>query len=142
MRHVSSCLATHTIVAMSDRLSLIHLPAVGLALGIIIGLTGVGGSSLMPNVLVGELGIPNAVAVRSDLPFPPGPVSIDALAHRPIGSIANRLLAVLIASSLAGTAHAVARFINSSPILKSITKTSELHWFLPALCISPKKYDY
>jgi uncharacterized protein len=42
---------------------------VGLAVGLIVGLTGVGGGSLMTPILTGPFGIPPAIAVGTDLVF-------------------------------------------------------------------------
>ena len=94
---------------MSELFSLIHLPAIGFAIGIIIGLTGVGGGSLMTPILVGGLGIPPAIAVGTDLLFASITKSFGAVAHWRIGNVAKRLLVVLIASSLTGAACVLCR---------------------------------
>ncbi len=119
---VSSLDAAHSIVCMSELFPLIHLPAIGFAIGIIIGLTGVGGGSLMTPILVGGLGIPPAIAVGTDLLFASITKSFGAVAHWRIGNVAKRLLAVLIASSLTGAALAFALIHQLQPNIEALNK--------------------
>ena len=107
---------------MSELFSLIHLPAIGFAIGIIIGLTGVGGGSLMTPILVGGLGIPPAIAVGTDLLFASITKSFGAVAHWRIGNVAKRLLVVLIASSLTGAALAFALIHELQPNVEALNK--------------------
>ena len=112
---------------MSELLSFIHLPAIGFAIGIIVGLTGVGGGSLMTPILVGGLGIPPAIAVGTDLLFASITKSFGAVAHWRMGNVAKRLLGVLIASSLTGAALAFALIHELQPdieALNNVIKTS------------------
>ena len=107
---------------MSELFSFIHLPAIGFAIGIIIGLTGVGGGSLMTPILVGGLGIPPAIAVGTDLLFASITKSFGAVAHWRVGNVAKRLLAVLIASSLTGAALAFALIHQLQPNIEALNK--------------------
>ena len=107
---------------MSELFSFIHLPAIGFAIGVIIGLTGVGGGSLMTPILVGGLGIPPAIAVGTDLLFASITKSFGAVAHWRIGNVAKRLLWVLIASSLTGAALAFALIHELQPNVEALNK--------------------
>lgn len=93
---------------MSDLISNLHLPLIGMVIGVIVGLTGVGGGSLMTPILVGGLGIPPAIAVGTDLLFAAITKSFGALAHWRVGNVARRLLLVLILASLTGAGIAFA----------------------------------
>jgi uncharacterized protein len=96
------------MAAMTEILQFATLPAIGLAIGVIVGLTGVGGGSLMTPILVGGLGIPPAVAVGTDLLFAAITKSFGGFAHWRAGHVAPRLLKLLIVSSLVGAALAFA----------------------------------
>ncbi|MEO7254556.1 MAG: sulfite exporter TauE/SafE family protein [Casimicrobium sp.] len=104
--------ALSSIVGMSElftsAVAHIHLPAIGFAIGSIIGLTGVGGGSLMTPILVGGFGVPPMIAVGTDLVFAAVTKSFGAVAHWRVGNVAKRLLAVLITASLTGAALAFA----------------------------------
>ena len=107
---------------MSELFSFIHLPAIGLAIRIIIGVTGVGGGSLMTPILVGGLGIPPAIAVGTDLLFASITKSFGAVAHWRVGNGAKRLLGVLIASSHTGAALAFAVIHQLQPNIEALNK--------------------
>lgn len=107
---------------MSELLSFIHLPAIGFAIGLIIGLTGVGGGSLMTPILVGGLGVPPAVAVGTDLLFAAITKSFGAFAHWRVGNVARRLLTMLIGSSLTGAALAFALIHQLQPDIEALNK--------------------
>lgn len=107
---------------MSELFSIIHLPAIGFAIGIIIGLTGVGGGSLMTPILVGGLGIPPAIAVGTDLLFASITKSFGAVAHWRVGNVAKRLLVVLIVSSLTGAALAFGLIHQLQPNVEALNK--------------------
>ena len=100
----------------------IHLPAIGFAIGVIIGLTGVGGGSLMTPILVGGLGIAPAIAVGTDLLFAAITKSFGAVAHWRVGNVAKRLLAVLITASLAGAALAFAVIHEVKPNIEALNR--------------------
>lgn len=107
---------------MSELFSFIHLPAIGFAIGIIVGLTGVGGGSLMTPILVGGLGIPPAIAVGTDLLFASITKSFGAAAHWRMGNVAKRLLGILIVSSLTGAALAFALIHELQPNVEALNK--------------------
>jgi uncharacterized protein len=96
------------MVAMTEIFQFATLPAIGLAIGVIVGLTGVGGGSLMTPILVGGLGIPPAIAVGTDLLFAAITKAFGGVAHWRAGHVATRLLTLLITSSLIGAALAFA----------------------------------
>ena len=100
----------------------LHLPAIGFAIGVIIGLTGVGGGSLMTPILVGGLGIPPAIAVGTDLLFAAITKSFGAVAHWRVGNVAKRLLTVLITSSLTGAALAFAVIHEVKPNIEALNQ--------------------
>ncbi|MCZ2134140.1 MAG: sulfite exporter TauE/SafE family protein [Burkholderiales bacterium] len=85
-----------------------RLPLIGFAIGAIIGLTGVGGGSLMTPILVAGLGVAPTVAVGTDLLFAAVTKSFGALAHWRLGNVARRLLLALMASSMVGAGMAFA----------------------------------
>lgn len=107
---------------MPEFFSFVHLPAIGFAIGIVIGLTGVGGGSLMTPILVGGLGIPPAIAVGTDLLFASITKSFGALAHWRVGNVAKRLLAILIGSSLTGAALAFVLIHQLQPNIEALNK--------------------
>ena len=115
-----------TILSMSELFTSvvahIHLPAIGFAIGIIIGLTGVGGGSLMTPILVGGLGIPPAIAVGTDLLFAAITKSFGAVAHWRVGNVAKRLLTVLICASLTGAALAFAVIHEVKPNIDALNR--------------------
>ncbi|TAG50361.1 MAG: sulfite exporter TauE/SafE family protein [Betaproteobacteria bacterium] len=107
---------------MSEILQLITLPAIGFAIGIIVGLTGVGGGSLMTPILIGGLGVPPAVAVGTDLLFAALTKSFGGYAHWRSGNVAPRLLKLLIISSLTGAAIAFALIDALSPDVEQLNR--------------------
>ena len=107
---------------MSELFSFIHLPAIGFVIGIVIGLTGVGGGLLMTHILVGGLGIPPATVVGTDLLFASITKSFGAVAHWCLGHVAYRLLAVLIVSSLTGATLAFALIHQLQPNIDTLNK--------------------
>ena len=74
----------------------ILLPVAGFVVGVVVGMTGVGGGALMTPLLIFGLGVPPVVAVGTDLIFAGVTKSIGVWAHRVEGNIdwsAMRLLA-------------------------------------------------
>ena len=100
----------------------LHLPAIGFAIGVIVGLTGVGGGSLMTPILVGGLGVPPAIAVGTDLLFAAITKSFGAVVHWRVGNVAKRLLTVLIATSLTGAAVAFAVIHQVKPDIEALNR--------------------
>jgi uncharacterized membrane protein YfcA len=79
------------------------LPIAGFLVGLIVGMTGVGGGSLMTPALIFGLGISPAVAVGTDLIFAGITKSIGVLAHRAAGNIDWRTVRILALGSLPAT---------------------------------------
>ena len=94
----------------------------GFVVGLLVGLTGVGGGSLMTPILVGGLGIPPAIAVGTDLLFASITKSFGAVAHWRVGNVAKRLLGVLIASSFTGAVLAFAVIHQLQPNIEALNK--------------------
>lgn len=80
----------------------------GFAVGLLVGLTGVGGGSLMTPILTLWFGVPPAVAVGTDLAFASITKSAGALAHRTVGTIHWRSVRHLSAGALPATVLATA----------------------------------
>lgn len=72
----------------------------GFAVGLLVGLTGVGGGSLMTPVLTLLFGVPPAVAVGTDLAFASATKSVGVLAHRFRGTIQWRSVRYLSTGAL------------------------------------------
>jgi hypothetical protein len=90
------------------------LPVVGFGVGLIVGLTGVGGGSLMTPILIFGLGIPPGVAVGSDLIFAGLTKSVGVWAHRSSGNIDWRVMRWMALGSLPATLASV-RVLDSMP---------------------------
>ena len=93
----------------------------GFGVGLIVGLTGVGGGSLMTPLLIGWLGVPPAVAVGTDLIFAGITKGFGAVAHSRhaqvnwlivrrmvTGSVAGALLTLAVLKVMGNTAQIVA----------------------------------
>lgn len=80
----------------------------GFAVGTIVGLTGVGGGSLMTPLLMLFFGVAPATAVGTDLLFAGLTKSVGALSHARRGNVDWRLALLLAAGSVPGTAVALA----------------------------------
>ena len=106
--------------------SQIHLPAIGFSIGIVIGITGVGGGSLMTPILVGGLGIAPAIAVGTDLLFAAVTKSFGVIAHWRAGNIAKRLVTILTAASLAGGVLAFAVIHEVRPNVDALNRVVRL----------------
>ena len=76
------------------------LPFVGFFVGIVIGLTGLGGGSIMTPALIFGLGVPPAVAVGTDLIFAGITKSVGVYAHRVADNIEWRTVRLLAYGSL------------------------------------------
>lgn len=79
----------------------------GLAVGTIVGLTGVGGGSLMTPLLVLGFGVPAVTAVGTDLLFAGLTKVGGAVSHGLGGNVDWRIAGLLAAGSLPGTAAAL-----------------------------------
>ncbi|HET9653268.1 MAG TPA: sulfite exporter TauE/SafE family protein, partial [Usitatibacter sp.] len=78
----------------------------GFAVGAIVGLTGVGGGSLMTPILVLFFGVPTVTAVGTDLLFAGITKSAGALSHGLKRTVDWKIAARLAAGSLPGAALA------------------------------------
>ncbi len=74
--------------------------ASGFGVGVIVGLTGVGGGSLMTPLLIGAFKLNPAVAIGTDLWFAAITKSGGALAHHRHGHVDYRITALLLAGSV------------------------------------------
>src|SRR4030042_131191 len=77
------------------------LASVGFAVGILSGMTGVGGGFLMTPLLM-TIGIPSTVAVGTDSAQIAGTASSGALAHSRLGNVDIKLGATILSGSLLG----------------------------------------
>lgn len=76
---------------------------IGLAVGLLVGLTGVGGGSLMTPVLTAVFGIPAATAVGTDLAFAAITKSAGTVMHRVHNNINWRIVRLMITGSIPGS---------------------------------------
>jgi hypothetical protein len=83
------------------------LPLAGLIVGVIVGMTGVGGGSLMTPALIFGLGIPAAQAVGTDLIFAGITKSLGVWKHRAAGNVDWNVVVALGAGSLPATVIAI-----------------------------------
>ena len=74
--------------------------ASGFGVGAIIGMTGVGGGSLMTPLLMGAFSLPAPVAIGTDLWFAAITKTSGAIAHQRHGHVDRRILLQLLAGSL------------------------------------------
>lgn len=86
------------------------MPAIlsGFGVGAIVGLTGVGGGSLMTPLLMGAFGLPAARAIGTDLWFAAVTKSGGAWAHHRHGHVDYRITGHLLAGSLPAAAATIA----------------------------------
>ena len=80
----------------------------GFAVGAIVGLTGVGGGSLMTPLLVLGFGVPAVTAVGTDLLYAGFTKTGGAISHGLKGNVDWKVTALLAAGSVPGTALAIA----------------------------------
>jgi len=80
---------------------------VGLCVGIFIGISGVGGGSLMTPLLILFLGIHPAIAIGTDLVYSVPTKIVGALSHRRAGTVDGRLVKVLSFGGVPGAALGV-----------------------------------
>jgi uncharacterized membrane protein YfcA len=75
----------------------------GFGVGLIVGLTGVGGGSLMTPLLISAFHVDKAVAIGTDLWFACLTKLSGALAHHRAGNVDYRIVSLLLAGSVPGT---------------------------------------
>ncbi len=83
------------------------LPIAGFVVGVIVGMTGVGGGSLMTPALIFILGISPSVAVGTDLIFAGATKSVGVWKHRAAGNVDWRTMRLLAMGSLPATAVSI-----------------------------------
>jgi uncharacterized protein len=88
--------------------SLLSFVLVGLAVGLIVGLTGVGGGSLMTPILTGVFHVPPAVAVGTDLVFAAVTKGVGTAVHGLKKTVQWRAVKWLLAGSLPAALVALA----------------------------------
>jgi uncharacterized membrane protein YfcA len=76
------------------------LAATGLGVGIVVGLTGVGGGSIMTPLLITVFGVPAPVAVGTDLACAAVTKTAGTFAHRAANNIKYRIVALLAVGSV------------------------------------------
>ena len=76
------------------------LAATGLGVGIVVGLTGVGGGSIMTPLLITVFGVPAPVAVGTDLACAAVTKTAGTFAHRAANNIQYRVVALLAVGSV------------------------------------------
>jgi uncharacterized membrane protein YfcA len=91
----------------------------GLTVGVLVGLTGVGGGSLMTPVLVLGFGISPVVAVGTDLLFAAITKCGGVVAHSLKGNVDWRITGLLAAGSVPGAALAIVGLSLASPVGRS-----------------------
>ena len=76
------------------------LAATGLVVGVIVGLTGVGGGSIMTPLLITLFGVPASVAVGTDLACAAVTKTAGTFAHRAARNVATRIVMLLALGSV------------------------------------------
>jgi len=92
--------------------------AAGFGIGAIVGMTGVGGGSLMTPLLIGAFRLAPAVAIGTDLWFAAITKSGGAWAHHRHGQVDRRITALLLAGSLPAALATIA-LMHASGITKA-----------------------
>lgn len=87
----------------------------GFGVGAIVGMTGVGGGSLMTPLLMAAFGLPAATAIGTDMWFAGITKSGGAWAHRHLGQVDLRVAGLLLAGSLPAAVATIA-FMHDSGI--------------------------
>ncbi len=111
------------MASMFEGTSLFLLPAIGFLTGVVVGLTGVGGGSLMTPMLIGVVGVPPAIAVGTDLLFAAITKSFGGLSHWRAGHVVRRIFWRLVLSSLIGAASFFAWLHFVAPDVSSLNRT-------------------
>lgn len=83
-------------------------PASGFAVGCVVGLTGVGGGSLMTPLLIGVFRLPPAVAIGTDLWFAALTKSSGTVAHHRLRTVDYSVAGLLLTGSLPAAAATIA----------------------------------
>jgi uncharacterized protein len=108
---------------MFEDTSLLLLPAIGFVTGLVVGLTGVGGGSLMTPALIGIVGVPPAIAVGTDLLFAAITKSFGGWSHWRSGHVVKPLFWRLVISSVIGAACFFAWLLLAKPDVTQLNQT-------------------
>jgi uncharacterized protein len=108
---------------MFEGTSLLLLPAIGFLTGLVVGLTGVGGGSLMTPMLIGVVGVPPAIAVGTDLLFAAITKSFGGWSHWRSGHVVKSLFWRLVVSSVLGAACFFVWLHFAKPDVAALNKT-------------------
>jgi uncharacterized protein len=108
---------------MFEGTSLLLLPAIGFLTGLVVGLTGVGGGSLMTPMLIGVVGVQPAIAVGTDLLFAAITKSFGGVSHWRAGHVVKPIFWRLVISSVAGAACFFAWLHFASPDVTQLNRT-------------------
>lgn len=108
---------------MFEGTSLLLLPAIGFVTGLVVGLTGVGGGSLMTPALIGIVGVPPAIAVGTDLLFAAITKSFGGWSHWRAGHVVKPLFWRLVLSSVIGASCFFAWLAFAKPDVTQLNKT-------------------
>jgi uncharacterized protein len=108
---------------MFEGTTLFLLPLIGFVTGVIVGLTGVGGGSLMTPALIGIVGVPPVIAVGTDLLFAAITKSFGGWSHWRSGHVVKPLFWRLVLSSVAGAACFFAWMFFVKPDVTQLNKT-------------------
>ena len=84
------------------------LAATGFGVGVVVGLTGVGGGSIMTPLLITLFGVPAPIAVGTDLACAAVTKTAGTLAHRAARNIASRIVVLLALGSVPAAIAALA----------------------------------
>lgn len=109
-------------------------PFIGFAVGIVIGITGVGGGSLMTPLLLSVFRLNPAVAIGTDLCFAAITKTVGALAHHDAGQVEWQITARLLTGSLPAALGTLA-WMHLSGLAKSDAGTLSL-WLAAALLLT------
>jgi uncharacterized protein len=107
---------------MFEGTSLFLLPAIGFLTGVVVGLTGVGGGSLMTPLLIGVVGVPPAIAVGTDLLFAAITKSFGGFSHWRSGHVVKPIFWRLVLSSLIGAASFFAWLHFAAPDIANLNR--------------------
>lgn len=105
---------------MQDLVSFLPLVAAGLGVGFLIGLTGVGGGSVMTPLLISSFGIPPQAAVGTDLLFASITKFSACLRHHALENIDWRLVRRMAMGSLPASLCVVGWLIYARPEMAAV----------------------
>lgn len=108
---------------MFDGSTILLLPAIGFLTGLVVGLTGVGGGSLMTPMLIGVVGVQPAIAVGTDLLFAAITKSFGGVSHWRAGHVVRPIFWRLVISSVIGAACFFAWLHFAAPDVTQLNKT-------------------